>query len=560
MQLRARQKAFCDRATKALSAGGNTLGIAPTGAGKTVMLSAITSHYTDKGAKALVLQHRDELVDQNRATFERFNSRATTGLFTADHKSWHGDVTFSMIQTLARNIDTMPALDVLAIDEGHHAAADSYLRVIDKARKANSDLKLLLVTATPNRGDKKSLKGIVDNVADQISLKELIEARLLVKPRTFVIDIGVQNELRGVKKRAADFDMNAVEAIMDKEVLNDQVVAKWAEVAADRQTVVFCSTVAHAQHVADAFAAHGIRAACVWADMGDAARRDTLRHYDAGDIQVITNVAVLTEGWDHQPTSCVVLLRPSSYQSTMMQMIGRGLRTVDPERYPGVIKDDCIVLDFGTSILTHGSIEQECDLAAGGVKDCPECASSLPAQCRECAICGHVFPREETEASEPSLLAADSEDVGRSAIGDFILTEVDLLEDSPYRYENLWDGLVCMAAAMDAWACVLPFHGRWHGIGGTKMGGLKHLADSGDRLTAMAAADDFLRLHGDSTAAKKTKRWLSEPCTDKQREILRLDPMQAIGVTKYRAACLIQWKWSEKAIQSIVTASHRRAA
>jgi superfamily II DNA or RNA helicase len=543
-----------------LSAGGNTLGIAPTGAGKTVMLSAITSHYTDKGAKALVLQHRDELVDQNRATFERFNSRATTGLFTADHKSWHGDVTFSMIQTLARNIDTMPALDVLAIDEGHHAAADSYLRVIDKARKANSDLKLLLVTATPNRGDKKSLKGIVDNVADQISLKELIEARLLVKPRTFVIDIGVQNELRGVKKRAADFDMNAVEAIMDKEVLNDQVVAKWAEVAADRQTVVFCSTVAHAQHVADAFAAHGIRAACVWADMGDAARRDTLRHYDAGDIQVITNVAVLTEGWDHQPTSCVVLLRPSSYQSTMMQMIGRGLRTVDPERYPGVIKDDCIVLDFGTSILTHGSIEQECDLAAGGVKDCPECASSLPAQCRECAICGHVFPREETEASEPSLLAADSEDVGRSAIGDFILTEVDLLEDSPYRYENLWDGLVCMAAAMDAWACVLPFHGRWHGIGGTKMGGLKHLADSGDRLTAMAAADDFLRLHGDSTAAKKTKRWLSEPCTDKQREILRLDPMQAIGVTKYRAACLIQWKWSEKAIQSIVTASHRRAA
>ena len=562
MQLRARQEAFRDRSIEALKANGNTLGIAPTGAGKTVMLSAITSHYTDKGAKALVLQHRDELVDQNRSTFERFNPRASTGLFTADHKSWHGDVTFSMIQTLARNLDTMPALDVLAIDEGHHAAADTYLRVIDRAQSANPNLKLLLVTATPNRGDKKSLKGVVDNVSDQISLKELIEARLLVKPRTFVIDIGVQNELRGVKKRAADFDMNAVEAIMDKEVLNDQVVAKWADVAADRQTVVFCSTVAHAQHVAAAFTAHGVRAAAVWADMGDVARRDTLGAYDRGDIQVVTNVAVLTEGWDHQPTSCVILLRPSSYQSTMMQMIGRGLRKVDPERYPGVIKDDCIVLDFGTSILTHGSIEQECDLVAGGVKDCPECNASLPSQCRECAICGYEFPRPEPEgADEPSLLPADdAEEQGKRAIGDFILTEVDLLEDSPYRYENLWGGLVSMACAMDAWACVLPYYGRWHGIGGTKMGGVRHLADSADRLTAMAAADDFLRMHGDSATAKKTKRWLSEPCTDKQREMLGLHPMAAIGVTKYRAACLIQWKWSDKAIQSIVAAASRRAA
>jgi DNA repair protein RadD len=91
-------------------------------------------------------------------------------------------------------------------------------------------------------------------------------------------------------------------------------------------------------------------------------RRETLAAYDRGEIQVITNVAVLTEGWDCQPTSCVILLRPSSFKSTMIQMIGRGLRKVEPERYPGVIKDDCIVLDFGTSILTHGSIEQDVDL------------------------------------------------------------------------------------------------------------------------------------------------------------------------------------------------------
>jgi DNA repair protein RadD len=84
--------------------------------------------------------------------------------------------------------------------------------------------------------------------------------------------------------------------------------------------------------------------------------------YSAGKIQVVVNVAVLTEGWDDQPTSCVVLLRPSSYKSTMIQMIGRGLRTVNPEEHPGVIKSDCIVLDFGTSTLLHGSLEQDVDL------------------------------------------------------------------------------------------------------------------------------------------------------------------------------------------------------
>src|SRR3546814_7034524 len=107
-----------------------------------------------------------------------------------------------------------------------------------------------------------------------------------------------------------------------------------------RSTVVFCSTVAHAVHVRDAFRDAGVTAAMIDGNMKDGERRGVLAAYDRGEIQVVTNCMVLTEGWDHQPTSCVILLRPSSYKSTMIQMIGRGLRTVDPERYPGVHKDE----------------------------------------------------------------------------------------------------------------------------------------------------------------------------------------------------------------------------
>jgi DNA repair protein RadD len=269
---------------------------------------------------------------------------------------------------------------------------------------------------------------------------------------------------------------------------------------------------------------------------------------------------VLTEGWDHQPTSCVLLLRPSSYKSTMIQMIGRGLRKVEPSRYPGVVKDDCIVIDYGTSILTHGSIEQDVDLEGSGTKHCPECDAQVPYQMRDCAICGFAWPRDESGALVAPGAGGDDAPRTRDGLAEFVLTEVDLLADSPFRYETLFDGLV---RSHPAWT-----HGRRSStsamcgmpIGGAKDVGIAHLADQGDRLLAMAAADDFLREHGDATGANKAKRWLSEPMTAKQMELLRLQPMQALGITKYRATCLIQWKWSEKAIRRLLEGAAVRMA
>ena len=560
MKLRARQVAFRDRCIAALDERGNTLGVAPTGAGKTVMLSAVVGHYADEGATALVIQHRDELVSQNRRTFEAINPRVTTGLFTAERKERGYAATFGMIQTLARaeNLTKIATPDVIAIDEGHHAAADSYRRAIDHFQRLNPSLKLFLTTATPNRGDKKALRGIVNNVADQITLRELIDARLLVRPRTMVVDVGVRDQLAGVKRTIADYDMSQVEEIMDKDVVNDKVVAEWAKVAGDRPTVVFCSTVAHALHVRDAFREAGYSAETVHGDMGDADRRRTLERYDKGEFQIVTNVAVLTEGWDHQPTSCVILLRPSSYASTMIQMIGRGLRLVDPERYPGVVKDDCIVLDFGTSILMHGALEQQTNIDQAGTKDCPECDSTVPAQTRDCPICGHEFPREEREPVDAE--GAEEEKPERQALADFIMTEIDLLEDSPFRYESLFNGLAMVATALGAWVVVVSYHGRWVAFGGGKMIGMKMLANNLDRFVALAAADDFLRIHGDSDVGSKSKRWLSQPASPKQLELLGLDAMSGIGVTKYRAACLLQWKFSERILRNHLERAHAQIA
>ena len=298
MRLRPRQKTFVERSVAALASRGNTLGVAPTGAGKTIMLSAVTGEMIANGARACVLAHRDELTAQNRAKFERVVPGASTSVIDAMEKSWGGQVAFAMVPTLARdsNLAEMPRLDLLVIDEAHHAVAESYRRIIDRVRSANPDARIFGVTATPSRGDRKGLREVFDNVADQVRLGELIASGHLVPPRTFVIDVGVQDELRSVRKTMSDFDMAEVADIMDRAPVTGEVIRHWKEKAGDRQTVVFCSTVDHARNVTEAFKATGVCAALIHGELASETRKAILADYAAGNTRVIVNVAVLTEG------------------------------------------------------------------------------------------------------------------------------------------------------------------------------------------------------------------------------------------------------------------------
>ena len=551
MLLRPRQKQFVERSIHALDEHGNTLAVAPTGAGKTIMLSAVTGRMIGEpakgtGGKACVLAHRDELTGQNLNKFGRVNPQLTTSIVDAKEKSWRGQVTFAMVPTLARkdNLDQMPAIDLLVIDEAHHAAADSYRRIIDAALHRNPMCRIYGVTATPNRGDKRGLRPVFSNVADQIRIGELIASGHLVSPRTFVIDVGVQDELTKVGRTADDFDMAEVDAIMNRSPVTEAVIRHWREKAGGRQTVVFCSTINHARNVTDAFNAAGVAAGFIHGEMADAERKATLAAYAGGQLRVIVNVAVLTEGWDHPPTSCVVLLRPSSYKSTMIQMVGRGLRTVSPEEHPGVIKTDCIVLDFGTSTLLHGSLEQDVDLNGrepgdeAPTKDCPECGAVVPLATTECPLCGHVWERADAGEVAP--------------LGDFIMSEIDLLKRSSFRWCDLFgDDAALIASGFNAWGGVFFLNGRWYGVGGLQKQ-RPHLLAVGERTICLAAANDWLNEHESDETAHKTRRWLNQPPTDRQLTFLPTEYRQDFGLTRYQASALLAFRFNRDAIRSLV--------
>ena len=544
MILRPYQKDLVDRAETALRSQGNTLAVAATGAGKTIMLASLASRFP---GRQLVLQHRQELVRQNMAKFRQVNPGASVSLWTAETKSFRGDATFAMVQSLAGHVDRMPRLDLVIADEAHHVAAPTWRRIIAAAREKNPDCMVAGFTATPMRTDGRGLRSVFSNVCRQVTIRELVQLGFLVPPRGFVINVeGTQDALRKLGRQSDFGDQDEVEALLNTVAVNDEVVRHWKEKAADRQTIVFCSTVKHAEDVAEAFRRAGAEAAVVHGGMPAGKRKAVLRAFSSGAVRVLTNVAVLTEGYDHPPVSCVILLRQCSEKGPLIQMAGRGLRTVDPEKFPGVVKKDCLILDFGTSLLTHGDLAASAELKEdreeqdrdqdGGQKECPGCHIMVPSNARECPVCGFVFSGPE-----------------KAEVSSVELCEMDILNASPFRYVDIFQSdRVLIATGFHAWAGVFSPDGEnWYALGHVSNGRVRTLM-RGERLQCMSAADDFLRENETEDSAQKNRRWLDQPASEKQLGLLAgfgYDVSSPWAWTKYAASCHTAFQFARGGIE-----------
>lgn len=553
---RPRQTQFVEKAHTALKQHGNTLGIATTGFGKTVALGFIANRY--KGNQ-LILQHRDELVKQNSETYAIINPKRKLGFVDGNRKR-PAETTFAMFQSMAANHDLIPdKLSLIVVDEAHHIIAPTYREVVDIALDKSPKAHLLGVTATPRRG----MGDLFTNVADHVTLREMMAVGLLTPLKSYACTTPkTRNELDALGSVSNTGDQHEVAHVLDNENINEEVFTNWRKYAHDRRTIVFCSSVDHATHVSDYFNDCGINSAVVHGNLSRGERRDILDRLDHGDIQVVCNVFVLTEGFDSPPVSCAILLRQCSELGPLVQMVGRILRT-----HPG--KQDAILLDFGTSILTHGTLEQDAELlptiegeaGVGVTKYCPEiygdthayrfpdangktgCGAELPANTRTCPLCGFLFDRiGHTSDSVPVEL-----------------TEVDLLNASPFRYVDLFgDGNWLMASGFGVWSLVGCLNGVWYAIGGRDktVDRLFH----GSKLQAIAAGDDFMRVYSTESKSKKAAFWQTAGASKKQVDILHSFgyclEMNVLGecasMDKYTAACHISFRFNSNKIKSLL--------
>lgn len=319
--------------------------VAATGTGKTVMsaLDYRRLRRTLPSSRLLFVAHREEILDQSLRTFRLALGDPTFG------EKWVGGSrperythVFASIQSLAAaglaNLDPRH-FDVVIVDEFHHAAAQTYVRLLDHVQPRE----LLGLTATPERADGQSVLHHFDGrIGAELRLWDAIAEGRLVPFQYFGIHDGVSLETIPWR-RGRGYDVNALANVYTS---NDAwarlVIKKTADhVASPRamRALGFCVNVEHARFMASRFNAARIPSVAVWGDSPETERRRALEDLRAGRVNAVFSVDLFNEGVDIPSIDTLLMLRPTESATLFLQQLGRGLRRT-PE------KDVCTVLDF----------------------------------------------------------------------------------------------------------------------------------------------------------------------------------------------------------------------
>jgi DNA repair protein RadD len=382
---------------------------APTGAGKTVIASAVLDAAAKKGKRSWFIVHRRELVGQAVRTFEE--AGVPVGVVAAGSRLTPDKaVQVCSIGSLMRRIDLLPGPDFLCWDECHHCVSATWSAIHRRFASARH----LGLTATPERLDGHGLRGHFETMVAGPSTRWLIEAGYLAPFRYFAAP---RIALDAVGTVAGEFNRGQLAAELDKPSITGDAVSHYLRVAPGKRAVVFAVTRVHSRNIVDAFLAAGIPAAHVDGETPMRERDAAVTAFREGRIQVLSNVDLFGEGFDLPSLEVAILLRPTQSLALFLQQVGRALRTS-----PG--KSEAIILDHASNVRMHGLPDDERVWSLDGrekrsvgavvVRICPDCFAAIPAGRRTCDECGAEFP--ESEGKEIKAVEGELEEVDREAL------------------------------------------------------------------------------------------------------------------------------------------------
>jgi superfamily II DNA or RNA helicase len=348
LQLRDYQIEAIEHARRAWAGGSRrVVEVLPTGAGKTVIFTALAAQMRPLGVRSLILAHRDELIRQAAAKVRAVAPELRVGIYQGATRELRGrDVVVASVQSLTRPERraelAREGFRLVIVDEAHHAVANTYVETLKAMgcfdeRDLSYGAAALGVTATLGRSDRVALGQVWEDVVYRRDIVQMIREGHLVNAKGVRVRVDGL-DLARVKRTGGDFQDQALAAAMHEALAPEAVARAYIEHAKDRSGVLFAPTVAMAYEMADALNAAGISAVGLDGTTSIDDRRRRLADHARGDVQVICNCAVLTEGWDAPWCSAAVIARPTSSSGLYVQMAGRVLRP-----HPG--KQDALIID-----------------------------------------------------------------------------------------------------------------------------------------------------------------------------------------------------------------------
>jgi len=317
---------------------------APMGYGKTHILATLTEYFIKQNQKVWILVHRKELIYQSLEKLSKLGIEASViqSEFDFEHNN---PVQVVSIQTAVRKLKTFKAPDIIICDEAHHSPAPTYKRIYDNFSKA----KLIGLTATPIRTAGEGFDKIFQEMICGKTAEELIKMNYLSLPKIYSRPI--KFNLDEIKVKRGDYENSELYKQMNKREIYGDFIQTYNKFAKNKQTIAFAVNIEHSKNIVKSFNDANISAVHIDGKTPNKIRDQIISDFRVGKYQVLSNVDLISEGFDVPDCECIILARPTKSLTKYLQMVGRGMRIADN-------KDFAIILDHSDCVKMHGFPQQ----------------------------------------------------------------------------------------------------------------------------------------------------------------------------------------------------------
>jgi DNA repair protein RadD len=365
-----------------------------TGGGKTTIFSQVVKDFVSKRPPAdrvLVVAHRVELIDQMHHRLLGMGVNNWCQRKASDQNPGYQVHSIS-VQTFASKKYKRPEnVKLIVVDEAHHLQSkNTYGQLLSHY----PDAFVLGVTATPFRMDKRGFRDVFDVMVQGPPMSDLIKQGFLSDYKIFE---GVTPDLTDVKTKGRDYDTRQLGEACDQAFLIGDLVQNYQRLCGGQSAIVFAASVEHSQHIAISYDAAGIPAAHIDATSCPDHREDAINRFKTGEIKILSNFSLFTEGFDVPGCEVVQIARPTQSLGLYLQMVGRGLRPADG-------KPHATILDHAGVVETHGFPDDPREWSLDGCKKIKRTVEQAPRE---------EIERDEKEPSELLLIEGDLVEVSR---------------------------------------------------------------------------------------------------------------------------------------------------